>query len=118
EIYAASAYISKNPVLLGTVVGEDWFKSRLCQVTAKGGGIIFTQTLNNVLFWVFLLTALSYFFFTVKRENKLVGWPAWFGRWVIMVGLGAAFGNTVMARISLFIGRLQFLFINWLQIKI
>ena len=26
EIYAASAYISKNPVLLGTVVGEDWFK--------------------------------------------------------------------------------------------
>ncbi len=85
-------------------------------VSAKGGGIIFTQTLNNILFWVFLLTALSYFFFTVKRENKLLGWPAWFGRWVIMVGLGAAFGNTVMARISLFIGRLQFLFRDWLHI--
>jgi hypothetical protein len=26
EIYAASAYISKNPVLVGSLVAEDWFK--------------------------------------------------------------------------------------------
>jgi len=26
EIYAASAYLSKEPVLYGTVVGQDWLK--------------------------------------------------------------------------------------------
>ena len=33
-----------------------------------------------------------------------------------MVGFGASFGYTVMARISLFIGRLQFLLGDWLGI--
>jgi hypothetical protein len=26
EIYAASAYLSKEPVMYGTVVGQDWLK--------------------------------------------------------------------------------------------
>jgi hypothetical protein len=31
------------------------------------------------------------------------------GKWFMMVGFGASFGLTVMARISLLIGRIQFL---------
>jgi len=31
------------------------------------------------------------------------------GKWYMMVGFGASFGLTVMARISLLIGRIQFL---------
>ncbi len=73
------------------------------------------QTINNIIFWVMLMGTLCYFVFTVNREkNKVFGYPAWIGRWAIMIGLGAAFGGTVMARISLFIGRLQFLLGNWL----
>ena len=34
----------------------------------------------------------------------------------IMLGFGASFGYTVMARISLLIGRFQYLFHDWLGI--
>ncbi len=43
--------------------------------------------------------------------------PVWLSRvgiWFLMIGFGAGFGNTVMARISLLIGRLEFLFYEWL----
>ena len=32
----------------------------------------------------------------------------------MMVAFGAMFGNTVMARISLFIGRMRFLLADWI----
>ncbi len=38
------------------------------------------------------------------------------GIWVIMIGFGATFGFTVMGRISLLIGRIQFLLGDWLHI--
>jgi hypothetical protein len=38
------------------------------------------------------------------------------GIWFIMVAFGASFGYTVMARISLLIGRMQFLLHDWLGI--
>jgi len=37
------------------------------------------------------------------------------GIWILMIGFGATFGYTVMARISLFINRLQFLKQNWIR---
>jgi hypothetical protein len=33
-----------------------------------------------------------------------------------MIGFGASFGNTVMARVSLLIGRVQFLLTDWIHI--
>lgn len=71
---------------------------------------------NAFLLWVFSLAVLIYFFFTVKREYPFIGYPAWLGRWVIVVGLGAAFGNTVLYRWTLFVGRMQFLLFDWLGI--
>jgi len=37
------------------------------------------------------------------------------GRWVMMIAFGATFGSGVMSRIGLFIGRVQFLFGDWLH---
>lgn len=71
---------------------------------------------NAFLLWAFSLSVLIYFFFTVKREYPFIGYPAWLGRWVIVVGLGAAFGNTVLYRWTLFVGRMQFLLFDWLGI--
>jgi len=34
----------------------------------------------------------------------------------VMIGFGAAFGYTVMARVSLLIGRMQFILIDWLGV--
>ncbi len=70
--------------------------------------------LDAFLLWLFSLAVLVYFFFTVKRDNPAVGYSAWLGRWVIVVGLGAAFGNTVLFRYTLLIGRMQFLLFDWL----
>ena len=37
------------------------------------------------------------------------------GIWVLMVGFGASFGYTVMARVSLLIGRVIYLVQDWLE---
>ncbi len=65
---------------------------------------------NFNLFLVFLgtITVLFYFFFS-KAHTGLYGKFSKIGIWYMMIGFGASFGFTVMARISLLIGRLQFL---------
>jgi hypothetical protein len=56
-----------------------------------------------------------YFYFSKKHEGAL-GVSAKIGIYFLMVSFGAAFGYTAMARISLLIGRLQFLLGDWLGI--
>lgn len=74
------------------------------------GGVI-----NNILILIGLLTVISYFFFSLKHTGAL-GLSAKLGIWFLMVSFGASFGYTVMARISLLIGRMQFLLGDWLGI--
>jgi hypothetical protein len=38
------------------------------------------------------------------------------GRYLLMFAFGAIFGSTVMARLSLFIGRLWFVFAEWIHL--
>lgn len=61
------------------------------------------------------ITALIYFFFSLPHEGA-VGRVAQVGTWILMIGFGASFGYTVMARISLLIGRVLFLMRDWLMI--
>jgi hypothetical protein len=59
---------------------------------------------------VVLLTLASLIYFFFSKEHK--GWwggMAKIGIYTLMIGFGASFGYTVMARISLFIQRVQFL---------
>ncbi|HEY3316257.1 MAG TPA: hypothetical protein VGL40_13395 [Bacillota bacterium] len=74
------------------------------------------RDINAILLFVCVVTALAYFFFTVRKERTAVGYTAELGRWVIMIALGAAFGNTVLYRVTLFVGRMQFLMGDWLHI--
>jgi hypothetical protein len=74
------------------------------------------DSLENVVFFICLATSLMYFFFTVSREYPGMNVGATIGRYAIMVSLGASFGNTVQGRISLFLGRLQFLLGDWLHL--
>ena len=72
--------------------------------------------IQNWLFVAVLLTVMSYFFFSVAHEGRggrALGRSARLGRWFLMIAFGAMFGNTVMARISLFVGRVQFLLYEW-----
>ncbi len=60
-----------------------------------------------------VIATISYFFFSSERKGVLKP-LSYAGIIFIMIGFGASFGYTVMARISLFIGRLQFLLGDWL----
>ncbi len=60
-----------------------------------------------------VIATVSYFFFSTERKGILKP-LSYTGIIFIMIGFGASFGYTVMARISLFIGRLQFLLGDWL----
>lgn len=60
------------------------------------------------------LACLVFFFFSVEHKGA-VGRFAYFGRLCIMVGFGASFGYTVMARVSLLIGRMRFLTDDFIQ---
>jgi hypothetical protein len=71
--------------------------------------------LDNLLFVAIMVSVLTYFLFSFEHQNLLVRRTAQTGRWVMMIGFGAIFGSTVMARLSLFIGRLVFLFREWIH---
>lgn len=60
-----------------------------------------------------VIATISYFFFSTERKGVLKP-LSYLGIIFIMIGFGASFGYTVMARLSLFIGRLQFLLGDWL----
>ena len=70
---------------------------------------------NNLLFLAVLAATLLYFFFSVKMEGRLLGTSIRVGRLMIMVALGAMFGNTVMTRMAYLIERFQFLYESWLK---
>ncbi|MEW6686486.1 MAG: hypothetical protein AB1393_09835 [Candidatus Edwardsbacteria bacterium] len=69
----------------------------------------------SVILLVGVLCTLSYFFFSKEHKGPLKV-SSYTGIIFIMVGFGAAFGYTVMARISLLIGRVQFLFTDWIHL--
>jgi hypothetical protein len=70
---------------------------------------------TNLIFVITLVTVMVYFLFSFEHRSKLIRGTASTGRWVMMVAFGAIFGSTVMARMSLFIGRLYFLFHDWVH---
>ncbi len=66
------------------------------------------ETFNLFLIFFGTIAVLLYFFFS-KAHTGIYGKFVDVGKWYMMIGFGASFGLTVMARISLLIGRIQFL---------
>ena len=72
-------------------------------------------SLNNTLLVVGLLATLVFFFFSTEHKGT-VGGIAKVGIYFLMVSFGASYGYTVMARVSLLIGRVMFLLDSWLGV--
>jgi hypothetical protein len=72
-------------------------------------------TLGGIVMVVGVVSTIIYFYFSKEHKGAL-GFVAQVGIWFIMISFGASFGYTVMARVSLLIGRAQFLLTNWLHI--
>lgn len=71
-------------------------------------GMVPLETINLFLIFFGTIAVLLYFFFS-KAHTGAYGKFVNIGKWYMMIGFGASFGLTVMARISLLIGRIQFL---------
>jgi hypothetical protein len=78
-------------------------------------GADWVTVVGQILLIIGTLTGVIYFYFSKKHEGAF-GVTAKIGIYFLMVSFGAAFGYTAMARISLLIGRLQFLLGDWLGI--
>jgi hypothetical protein len=74
----------------------------------QGWGASLVASLASSFLVIGTIACLVFFFFSVEHKGP-VGRFAYFGRLCIMAGFGASFGYTVMARVSLLIGRVQFL---------
>jgi hypothetical protein len=72
-------------------------------------------SIDNLLFLAGLVSTLVFFFFSTEHKGAIKG-TAQLGVWFLMISFGAAYGFTVMARVSLLIGRFQFLLDPWLGV--
>ena len=70
-------------------------------------------TISNILVFFGVFCGLIYFFFSVEHKG-FFGVASRIGIWVLMVSFGASFGFTVMGRVALLVGRMEFIFHDWL----
>jgi hypothetical protein len=81
------------------------------------GEIFLSNIFNNWIFLIILISVMVYFTFSFEHRG-VVKRTALLGRWFLMIGLGAMFGNTVMARMALLIGRVYYLLDSWLMMRV
>jgi hypothetical protein len=73
--------------------------------------LLFWEGFGQIIIIVGCICGLAYFYFSAEHKG-IMGGAAKMGIWVLMIGFGATFGYTVMSRISLLIGRFNYL-ISW-----
>jgi len=80
------------------------------------GSLIPLTSVDNVIFTIGLVTSLLFFFYSREHKGAL-GVASKIGIYFLMVSFGAGYGYTVMSRISLLIGRFQYLLQDWLGLR-
>lgn len=81
--------------------------------TIVSGNLTAWDVFGSVLMVVGVICTLTYFFFSVEHTGP-IKWTSKIGIAFLMIGFGAAFGNTVMGRLALMIHRVGFLINDWL----
>jgi len=108
--------------MVGVSVGPSIPSTLQARVLEQIGGIVrlgapsdstLLTVFNGLCLTIGTICGLLYFYFS-KEHKGVFGAAARVGIWFLMVGFGAAFGYTVMARVSLLIGRILFLMRDWL----
>ena len=73
----------------------------------------FAEIIGKLVIFLGTFSGLVYFFFS-KEHKGIYAVGAKVGVFFLMITFGAAFGYTVMSRMSLLIGRIDFIFGDWL----
>lgn len=125
RFFSSVSWLSRYPIafVLGTASGVALPRTMLGRVLRQleatmmpifNDGAGWAETLGIAVMIFGTLAALIYFFFSKPHKGLFFGTGSKIGIWVIMIGFGATFGFTIMGRISLLIGRVQFLLFDWL----
>jgi len=118
RFFEKTSWISRWPIAFTVGIGSG------LALTASFQGYLLPQVsdtlrplvnANNIVVFVGVIATLFYFYFSKEHKGAL-GTVSRVGIVFIMVAFGASFGYTVMARISLLIGRFYFLLHDWLPI--
>jgi hypothetical protein len=105
-------------VYVGYYVGVNMMQKLHGEVLPQVGNTMLSlhyagvATLWNLVMVIGVLSVLIYFYFSAEHKG-VVGGISRIGIWFLMISFGAAFGYTVMGRISLLIGRMVFLVNEW-----
>ncbi|MFP4457854.1 MAG: hypothetical protein ACLFPS_09370 [Clostridia bacterium] len=78
--------------------------------------IVPLNSINNIIIVFGVVSVLMFFYFTRKDTNPVFNYTGTLGRYIMMIAFGALFGNAAMGRMSLMIGRLRFILIDWLNL--
>ncbi len=118
-------WISRYPIALviGTSAGISMLRYTQSDVLSQVAATMINplgmntigEKIGSFILIIGTVCVIMYFYFSRKQEG-ILGATSKFGIWFLMISFGASFGYTVMARISLLIGRLQFLLGDWLHI--
>ncbi|MDO5297226.1 MAG: hypothetical protein Q4F00_11490 [bacterium] len=125
RLWPKYAWMGRWPLafMVGIYAGYNIVYTMQAQVLAQIGDTIlklwgnadWTITLKNWLILIGVLSSLTYFYFSVEHKGIIIGNAARVGIWVLMITFGATFGYTVMARVSLLVGRVMFFQDVWMR---
>jgi hypothetical protein len=82
-------------------------------VKTAANSIDIGDTIKNWLIVIGVCSGLIYFYFSKEHKGIVFGTMSRIGIFTLMMAFGAAFGYTVMARVSLLIGRMLFFRDQW-----
>jgi len=105
-------------VLLASIMAQlEQTMITIFQKNTEGGVDIINwgpSLIGQLVVVIGVLCVLTYFYFSVEHKG-FIGRVGRVGIYFLMISFGASFGYTVMARMSLLIGRVQFLIYVWLE---
>ena len=108
--YAIAFYVAAwSGYLIPSVLQERILRQVAGTLLPAPGAIGLGAGLGALLLLAGVATVLVYFYFSAEHRG-LLGKASRVGVLFLMAGFGASFGYTVMGRVSLLIGRFQFLF--------
>ncbi len=112
------AWVSRVPMgfWLGIGAGYIFTRTPAVFISQISASFMALNNVNNIIFVIGLLTVTAYFYFTVSVKKQPMAGITIVGRSFLLVAFGATFASTVMTRISVLLGRLQFLLQDWLKI--
>jgi hypothetical protein len=115
--FSETGQVTRSFLPLWTQARPEELKGNILYALTNGAIYITAETLNNWIFIIVLLCCISYFFFSFRHEtNPILRKSSYMGRLFFMICFGAIFGNTIMARISLLLQRIDFLLVKWLHL--